>query len=686
MNQDTSQHCPRCGNSLAGQTVDGLCARCLAAINLATDTLAPVGEGVAPTTPPTAAEVAEHFPNLEVIELLGRGGMGVVYKARQKTLDRLVALKLMAPECAAEPKFAERFAQEAQALAALNHPNIVTIHDFGQAGSFYYVLMEFVDGVNLRQAMTAGRFTPEQALVMVPPICEALQYAHDHQIVHRDIKPENLLLDKEGRVKIADFGIAKMLGREALEVGAAESQPAGTPSYMAPEQLTQHATDHRADIYSLGVVLYEMLTGELPSQQLQPLSRRVLVDVGIDEIVLRALDHSPELRFATATEFRNQVETLIHRTARPLKAGPATPTPAISHRAGRHFGWSLSNRLAIAAVTIVASVVATGIVAMVQYAKLGRELGIPAAGHNSGQMSASSALAAKKSLGEDILNHGIGVLELSSGEVLPPLDGRTETSLPGNTTRMLRVHVPAANHDLNPYRGLTAPRLLKKVCGDFEFRVKVTADFRPGAKTMGKGNPFQGAGILIWQDGDNYLRIERNAWRQGDSYWCYPPLMEYWHNREYSGMNVPAVPAEFFQGRSTWLKAVRRGNQVTISLSHDGIAWHDIRSFPVEFAPDVEIGMAALNTSDEPLTVDFDDLVIVNEGNASAIRFLTSGDAADPVEVQGAVGSSGQVNVRYERLNPAIEMQNREAPPSLKPTTNADTKPAITPERQLLSD
>ena len=218
-------------------------------------------------------ELAPHFPQLEILECLGRGGMGVVYKARQKSLNRLVALKLLAPERVADAEFAERFAREAQALAALNHPNIVTVYDFGQAGGFYFLLMEFVDGVNLRQAMKAGRFTPEQALAIVPPICEALQYAHEHGIVHRDIKPENLLLDKEGRVKIADFGIAKMLGGTRLALAIRSrldgtlASAAGTPQYMAPSRRRIARTDHRADIYSLGVVLYEMLTGELPAGQ-----------------------------------------------------------------------------------------------------------------------------------------------------------------------------------------------------------------------------------------------------------------------------------------------------------------------------------------------------------------------------------------------------------------------------------
>src|SRR6185369_536140 len=141
--------------------------------------------------------------------------MGFVFKARQPKLDRFVALKILPQSLAADPAFAERFTREGRLLARLNHPNIVTVHDFGQAKEFFYLLMEYVDGVNLRQAMRAGRFTAEQALAVVPNICDALQFAHGEGILHRDIKPENILLDSKGRVKIADFGIAKILGSEA---------------------------------------------------------------------------------------------------------------------------------------------------------------------------------------------------------------------------------------------------------------------------------------------------------------------------------------------------------------------------------------------------------------------------------------------------------------------------------------
>src|ERR1039457_2263892 len=203
--------CPQCGEQLPPDAPDGLCPKCVMVMNLKTET-AFSGDTPAAQPPLPPEQIAPHFPQLEILECLGRGGMGVVYKARQKTLNRFVALKLLAPERVRDTQFAERFTREAQALAALNHPNIVTIYDFGQAGGFYFLLMEFVDGLKLRQLLRTRKFTPEEALAVVPPLCDALQFAHDRGIVHRDIKPENLLLDKAGRVKVADFGIAKMLG------------------------------------------------------------------------------------------------------------------------------------------------------------------------------------------------------------------------------------------------------------------------------------------------------------------------------------------------------------------------------------------------------------------------------------------------------------------------------------------
>ena len=316
--QASSRRCARCGADLP-DAPDGLCPRCLMA-----EAMQPtqVGDAAAALPTLTPEELAPHFPQLEIIDCLGRGGMGVVYKARQKTLNRLVALKLLAPERVDDPQFAERFTREAQALAALNHPNIVAVYDFGQAGGFYFLLMEFVDGVNLRQLLRTKRLTSKEALSIVPPVCEALQCAHDHGIVHRDIKPENLLVDKAGTLKIADFGIAKIIkGRDAGDHASGPAHgaqpgptlPFGTPDYAAPEQRNANGeVDHRADIYSLGVVLYEMLTGELPaSGKLQPPSRKVEIDVRLDEIVMRALNDRPELRYRTVMEFNSDVRTVV---------------------------------------------------------------------------------------------------------------------------------------------------------------------------------------------------------------------------------------------------------------------------------------------------------------------------------------------------------------------------------------
>jgi serine/threonine protein kinase len=138
-------------------------------------------------SPPSLKSVRAAFPQLEIVELIGQGGMAAVFKARQPKLNRLVALKILPERLAADPAFAERFAREGQMLARLNHPNIVAVYDFGESGGYYYLLMEYVDGVNLRQALRSGGFTPQQTLGIVPKICEALQYAHDEGVLHRDV-------------------------------------------------------------------------------------------------------------------------------------------------------------------------------------------------------------------------------------------------------------------------------------------------------------------------------------------------------------------------------------------------------------------------------------------------------------------------------------------------------------------
>ncbi len=348
---DTRRTCPSCGKALAADAPQGICPECLMKAGFGTASGTEGGD--ASFVPPPVETIAKLFPQLEVLELLGRGGMGAVYKARQPVLDRLVALKILPPGAASDPGFTERFTREARALAKLSHPKIVAVYDFGQASAaglppgpgtitapgvsppspltLYYFIMEYVDGPNLRQLERAGKLSSREALQIVPQICEALQYAHDEGIVHRDIKPENVLLDRKGRVKIADFGLAKILGREPKDfqlTGA--GQVMGTPHYMAPEQVEHpQAVDHRADIYSLGVVFYEMLTGELPLGKFAPPSSRthgMQIDVRLDEVVLHALEKEPGRRYQHANDVKTDVETIT-----TTSAGQPAPQPTKGH-------------------------------------------------------------------------------------------------------------------------------------------------------------------------------------------------------------------------------------------------------------------------------------------------------------------------------------------------------------------
>jgi serine/threonine protein kinase len=362
MDQTKPEKCPQCGASLPTGALAGLCPACLLQQGAAADTA--TAPNAKPFVPPTVEDVSKLFPQLEILGLLGKGGMGAVYKTRQPALDRFVALKILpAHEVAPDPGFTERFTREARALARLSHPNIVAVYEFGQVSAsgagvppaigaygpetrdgsgeqpagesgtpaLPYFIMEFVDGVNLRQLQKTKRLSPREALQIVPQICDALQYAHDEGVVHRDIKPENVLVDRKGRVKIADFGLAKILGQETETLRlTGEGQVMGTPHYMAPEQVEHPLTvDHRADIFSLGVVFYEMLTGELPLGKFQPPSRRVAVDVRLDEVVLHALEKEPQRRYQQVSEVKTDVQNIA---SGKLPTGPTVGEPTGTQR------------------------------------------------------------------------------------------------------------------------------------------------------------------------------------------------------------------------------------------------------------------------------------------------------------------------------------------------------------------
>ncbi len=346
----TSRFCDRCGTRVddAGE-LKGLCAACLLEAGRDAPTRAFEEEDE-----PTLADVRRWFPQLEVEARIGRGGMGVVYRARQPRLDRTVALKVLAPELSRDPRFAERFEREARAMARLSHPAIVSVYDFGEVDGRFFLLMEHVDGTTVRELMRTG-ITPAQALALVPAICEGLQYAHDAGVVHRDIKPENVLVDRSGAPRIADFGLAKLTGRSGGATLTGSNQVMGSLHYMAPEQMRDpQAVDHRADIYSLGVMLYEMLTRELPVGTFPPPSRLAPVDARLDEVVARALQHEPSRRYQSARDVKTDVEGEAARVP-PAAASASVEATWIDAFPGGATGASL--------VALVVGIAATAVVA-----------------------------------------------------------------------------------------------------------------------------------------------------------------------------------------------------------------------------------------------------------------------------------------------------------------------------------
>jgi hypothetical protein len=312
MSPDRAVICPACRRASSveeRQELGGLCPGCL--LELA-DGPRPVRADAADEPPPL--EPGASFRSLEVEALLGRGGMGYVYRARHLGLDRPFALKILSPELASRPGFADRFVREARAMAALDHPRIVRITDSGQERGLSFIVMDYVEGPTLRQRMSEGPIPLPDALGIALDLCDALAAAHARGIVHRDIKPENILFDAAGRAKVTDFGLAKALVRGESVALTRTSAVMGTARYMAPEQLEQLTVDHRADIYSLGAVLYELFAGEVPSGAFPP-ARRSTVSRRLERIIVECLDPSPEGRPPSALHVRRALERWRRRSS-----------------------------------------------------------------------------------------------------------------------------------------------------------------------------------------------------------------------------------------------------------------------------------------------------------------------------------------------------------------------------------
>lgn len=255
---------------------------------------------------PNVEEMAALLPQYSFEKLAAFGGMGAVYKAKQRSLERPVAIKILPPEFGVEPEFAERFKSEARAMAKMNQTNIVAVYDFGlTSGGHLYLVMEWVEGPTLHEIIHKGSIPAQRAADLGMQLCDALTYAHNHKILHRDIKPGNIMVNQDGQVKVADFGLARPM------TGEAEENPYGTPDYAAPEILDRGVVDQRVDIFAAGIVLYEMLTGRVPKTPRRSVTEYAPVSKRWDEVIDRAIHPDPKKRLQNAEELRVQILTLI---------------------------------------------------------------------------------------------------------------------------------------------------------------------------------------------------------------------------------------------------------------------------------------------------------------------------------------------------------------------------------------
>ncbi len=272
--------------------------------------------------PPSAEALSAMLPQYEISHLIASGGMGAVYAGIQRALDRPVAVKILPPDAARDHESIGRFRTEAKAMARLIHPNIPAVYDFDVSSGYCYLVMEFIDGCTVHQLISHKELNPELTFRLVSQVCDALQFAHQRGIVHGDIKPSNLLVTQDGIVKLADFGLAQLTGAGAAQ--AESYAPMGTPEYAAPELWQAGAAmDHRADLYSLGCVFYEMLTGSIPQGKFDLPAKALGLDPLVDQIIVRCMQQKPDLRYQSALGIKNDLETLQQSpAATPMLAPP----------------------------------------------------------------------------------------------------------------------------------------------------------------------------------------------------------------------------------------------------------------------------------------------------------------------------------------------------------------------------
>jgi serine/threonine protein kinase/WD40 repeat protein len=331
--------CLKCGAPLTPDARDGVCPKCLLGQALAADVGASgsdLADCRAPETPVPGTKV-RYFGDYELLEEIARGGMGVVYKARQVSLGRLVAVKMLIFGPSASPDFIKRFRAEASAAASLQHPNIVAVHEVGVHQRQHYLVMDLINGPPLSRLIAHQPLPQAQAAAYLKTVAEAIHYAHEHGILHRDLKPSNVLIDETDQARVTDFGLAKRIdGQSSLTI---TGQVMGSPNYMSPEQA---AADHqnvtrRSDVYGLGGMLYHLLTGRPPFQagtiseavhqvlNVDPVAPRLLnpsVSLDLETICLKCLEKEPSRRYATAAAVAEELGRFLR--GEPIQARPVS--------------------------------------------------------------------------------------------------------------------------------------------------------------------------------------------------------------------------------------------------------------------------------------------------------------------------------------------------------------------------
>jgi len=299
-----------------------------------------------------------------IINQIGQGGMAAVYKAYQPSMDRNVAIKVLPSQLAESQEFAARFQQEARIIARLEHPHILPVFDYGESDGVTYFVMRYLEAGTLKTKMEAGPLSLNEIDRLFTQLAEALGYAHSHGIVHRDLKPANALVDEEGNLFLTDFGIAKLLESASPRLTQTDAIM-GTPAYISPEQAKAQTVDQRSDIYSLGIILYEMVTGRVPFvadtplavilkhiNDPLPLPSMIKTDIpeSIERVILKALAKEPGDRYSTAAEFlaawkraleeKDTIRRAPERISSPApRAGTPAPAPKTASKSGRPTGW-----------------------------------------------------------------------------------------------------------------------------------------------------------------------------------------------------------------------------------------------------------------------------------------------------------------------------------------------------------